>query len=264
MGIQPTSMRYSDFKTRSTIHPKPAHITRLNRSKASNHNPSNFFFCLPVPGSFISTLCSIIHSLSILPFSTSASACSGVIRSSWIAASIMACSDGLGGAALVARSTKLKPGFRLLGTVPIADCSRPVTPSKSAKLIRLIRPTRRELARWTVCNRQQTCGLPTQSRDVFDISTTVMLGTPTTSCLVSAAVCCLGVGIEFAVHALQHLAIDIWLRIAFDVVFASSLSLASGKRLQDDAGSFYASMCLPRDNWREVFGGASELFQFVQ
>src|ERR1700730_18228406 len=91
-----------------------------------------------------------------------------------------------------------------------------------------------------------------------------MLGTPTTSCLVSAAVCCLGVGIEFAVHALQHLAIDIWLRIAFDVVFASSLPLASGKRLQDDAGSFYASMCLPRDSWREVFGGPSELLQFVQ
>ena len=38
----------------------------------------------------------------------------------------------------------------------------------------------------------------------------------------------LGLRIEFAVHALQHLAINIGLRIIFDVVFASSASLGFG------------------------------------
>jgi hypothetical protein len=59
-----------------------------------------------------------------------------------------------------------------------------------------------------------------------------MLGTP--------AVFDLRVGIEFAVHARQHLAIDIWLRITFGVVFASSLVLGSRTCLQDSAASFYA------------------------
>ena len=38
----------------------------------------------------------------------------------------------------------------------------------------------------------------------------------------------LGVRIEFAVHALQHLAINIGLRIIFDAVFASSGTLGFG------------------------------------
>jgi hypothetical protein len=69
---------YSVLKTRSTNHPKPANTTRLNRIRAKTPNRSGIV-CLPSLGSRTSTLCPIVHSLSVLPFSTSAEACSGVI-----------------------------------------------------------------------------------------------------------------------------------------------------------------------------------------
>ena len=83
----PRMIGYSDLKTRSTIHPKPTSTTRLNRMSASTPNASSIL-CLALrgsPASFFS--CSTDHSPSVLPFSTSASGCLGVIRSSWIAAS---------------------------------------------------------------------------------------------------------------------------------------------------------------------------------
>jgi hypothetical protein len=98
--------------------------------------------------------------------------------------------------------------------------------------------------------------LPTRSREAFSISTTFMLGTP--------AVFYLSVGIEFAVHARQHLAIDIWLRITFGVVFASSLVLGSRTCLQDSAASFYARMSLAGDGRRQVVGGPSKFLQLIQ
>jgi hypothetical protein len=73
----------------------------------------------------------------------------------------------------------------------------------------------------------------------------------------------LGVRIEFAVHALQHLAINIGLRIILAVVFASSGPLEFGTWLQDSAGSFYARMCLAHDGWGAAIGGPSKFLQFV-
>jgi hypothetical protein len=83
--------------------------------------------------------------------------------------------------------------------------------------------------------------------------------------LATPAVFCLSVGIEFAVHARQHLTIDIRLRITFDAVFASGL-LALGSRtcLQDSATSFYARMSLATDGRRQVVGGPSKFLQLVQ
>jgi hypothetical protein len=81
-----------------------------------------------------------------------------------------------------------------------------------------------------------------------------MLGTP--------AVFYLSVGIEFAVHARQYLAIDIRLRITFGVVFASSLVL--GSSLQDSAASLYARMSLAGDGPRQVVGGPSKFLQLIQ
>jgi hypothetical protein len=74
----------------------------------------------------------------------------------------------------------------------------------------------------------------------------------------------LGVRIDFAVHALQHLAINIGLRIILDFVFASSGPLEFGTWLQDSAGSFYARMCSAHDGWRTAIGGPSKFLQFVQ
>ncbi len=48
--------------------------------RASTPNRSSIV-CLPTLGSSNSTLCAIVHSLSVLPFSTGASAWSGVMRS---------------------------------------------------------------------------------------------------------------------------------------------------------------------------------------
>ena len=78
------------------------------------------------------------------------------------------------------------------------------------------------------------------------------------------AVFCLSVRIEFAVHARQHLTIDIRLRITFDAVLASGLALGSRTGLQDSATSFYARMYLAIDGRRQVFGGPSKFPQLVQ
>jgi|SRR5450631_3681415 hypothetical protein len=78
------------------------------------------------------------------------------------------------------------------------------------------------------------------------------------------AVFCLSVRIEFAVHARQHLTIDIRLRITFDAVLASGLALGSRTGLQDSATSFYARMSLAIDGRRQVFGGPSKFPQLVQ
>jgi hypothetical protein len=58
----------------------------------------------------------------------------------------------------------------------------------------------------------------------------------------------LSVWIEFAVHALQHVSIDIRLRIIFGVVFGSRVPPGLGTWLRNYfACPFYVSMCLARD-----------------
>ena len=58
--------------------------------------------------------------------------------------------------------------------------------------------------------------------------------------------------------------LDIWLRITFGVVFASSLVLGSRTCLQDSAASFYARMSLAGDDRRQVVGGPSKFLQLIQ
>ena len=71
-------------------------------------------------------------------------------------------------------------------------------------------------------------------------------------------------GLEFAVHARQHLAIDIWLRITFGVVFAPSLVLGSGHVCEDSAASFHARLSLAGDGRRQVVGGPRKFLQLIQ
>jgi hypothetical protein len=77
-GTDLASVSYSP-KTRSTTHPSPANTARLNRNRASTAtDPASFArppWARPVRH------CAIAHSLSVVPFSTSASAWSGVMRS---------------------------------------------------------------------------------------------------------------------------------------------------------------------------------------